>query len=99
MIEYNKELIEKIMEVVFERTSPCPILGGKGNMGIPNNSLKEILDSFLEPDLSEYPCFVCGGSYKNVGGGVVECQSCGQSSYFESLMAMACYQPDWRKHD
>ncbi len=91
VMEYNKELKDRIMEKVRIRTNKDKTIG-------PSNDLiEEILESFLEPDFGEYKCPWCGKkTLKNEEDGFVCCSNCDTTVHHKKHVAnMACYQEGW----
>ena len=92
-MEYNKELIEKIMDKVgkHHHLDYC-------TPDIAKADVMDILKSFLEPDLSGYPCPYCGEPLVFGKMSVVYCVGCNREiGVTLSVPEMACYRDDWRK--
>ena len=94
MIEFNRELIEKILFIIQNNY----IKFSEEESNVKYKEVVDAMERFLEPDLSGYPCPYCGEPLAFGKMSVVYCVGCNREiGVTLSVPEMACYKEDWRK--
>ena len=109
MIEFNKELIERIAKALCDVPEEFTVYSTEKNKTKSETTktlvciagidrVERILESFLEPDIK---CYICGGVFKRYIDEYeidrLECEECGLVPAYDDVKNMACYKDDWRK--